>query len=169
MKMASLLLGMCFMVLHLHASEKLFECTKIFQERKSELLVELERIDEEKQALEALKSATEELLKKKKNTIDLEAEAVEKKLSEAKEREKNAKVMLEENKSILSKIQTLKMGKLAQTYSKIKPSSAAAILSNMPEEDAIAILQELKPKTVGQILAKMSPKKASSLTILLAK
>ena len=49
--------------------DKIFECTKIFKERKSELLVELERIDEEKQALEALKTATEELLKKKKSNF----------------------------------------------------------------------------------------------------
>jgi len=46
-------------------SERLFECTEIFKERKSELLVELERIDEQKQALSALRAATEELLKQK--------------------------------------------------------------------------------------------------------
>lgn len=49
-------------------SDKLFECTQIFKERKNELLVELERIDEQKQALNALKTATEELLKKKKQS-----------------------------------------------------------------------------------------------------
>jgi hypothetical protein len=53
----------------LQTSEKLFECTQIFKERKSELLVELERIDEQKQALSALKIATEELLKKKRRTL----------------------------------------------------------------------------------------------------
>ena len=49
----------------LQTSDRLFECTEIFKERKSELLVELERIDEQKQALSALKVATEELLKQK--------------------------------------------------------------------------------------------------------
>lgn len=39
----------------LQTSDRLFECTEIFKERKSELLVELERIDEQKQALSALK------------------------------------------------------------------------------------------------------------------
>ena len=33
----------------LQTSDRLFECTEIFQERKSELLVELERIDEQMQ------------------------------------------------------------------------------------------------------------------------
>ena len=49
----------------LQTSDRLFDCTEVFKERKNELLVELERIDEQKQALSALQSATEELLKKK--------------------------------------------------------------------------------------------------------
>ncbi|MCD6432757.1 MAG: PDP protein, partial [Sulfurimonas sp.] len=49
----------------LETSERLFECSEIFKERKGELLVELERIDEQRQALSALKIATEELLRKK--------------------------------------------------------------------------------------------------------
>ena len=61
-----LLIVLCYSSLFsLQTSEKLFECTEIFKERKSELLVELERIDEQKQALSALQAATEELLKKK--------------------------------------------------------------------------------------------------------
>ena len=54
----------------LQTSDRLFECTEIFKERKSELLVELERIDEQKQALSALKTATEELLKKKEVSLN---------------------------------------------------------------------------------------------------
>ena len=54
----------------LETSERLFECTEIFKERKSELLVELERIDEQKQALSALKAATEELLKQKESKLN---------------------------------------------------------------------------------------------------
>ena len=61
-----LLIVLCYSSLFsLQTSEKLFECTEIFKERKSELLVELERIDEQKQALSALQAATEELLTKK--------------------------------------------------------------------------------------------------------
>ena len=43
----TLLLGMV-PLFALQTSEKLFECTKIFEERKSELILELERIDEQK-------------------------------------------------------------------------------------------------------------------------
>ena len=66
MKKLFFLLIISFQVLlGLETSDRLFDCTEVFKERKSELLVELERIDEEKQALSALQSATEELLKKK--------------------------------------------------------------------------------------------------------
>ena len=43
----------------IQTSDRLFDCTEIFKERKSELLVELERIDEQKQALNAQKIATD--------------------------------------------------------------------------------------------------------------
>jgi hypothetical protein len=48
---------------------KSYECTKIFEDRKNELLVELERIDEQKQSLDSLKRATEELLRKKEALV----------------------------------------------------------------------------------------------------
>ena len=46
-------------------ASKSYECTKIFEDRKNELLLELERIDEQKQSLDSLKRATEDLLRKK--------------------------------------------------------------------------------------------------------
>ena len=55
---------------NLQASSELYECTKVFEERKQELILELERIDEQEQALNALKDATEELLKKKEAKAD---------------------------------------------------------------------------------------------------
>ncbi len=151
------------------SDDKIFECNKIFQERKDELLLELQRIDEQKQSLEALKNATQELLKRKKLELDLKEEEINKRLELAKTKEENIKKMLNENKEILKKLKSLKLGKVAQTYSKMKASAAASIISNMDEKTAIEILKELKPKTVGQILSKMEPKKASKLTELLAK
>lgn len=153
----------------LETSDRLFDCTEVFKERKSELLVELERIDEEKQALSALQSATEELLKKKEVTLSQKEEEVEAKLSTISEKESNIKKMLEQNEAVLKEIKDIKMSKVAQTYAKMKAASAAGILSDMDELEAVAILGSLKPKTVGQILMKMDPKKASKLTLLLSK
>ena len=115
----------------LQTSEKLFECTEIFKERKSELLVELERIDEQKQALSALKAATEELLKKKETKLSIQEERVDKKLADITQKETAIKNMLAKNEEILKETKDLKMSKIAQTFAKMKPASSANILSDM--------------------------------------
>jgi len=153
----------------LQTSDKLFECTEIFKERKSELLVELERIDEQKQALSALKVATEELLKQKGKRIALKEEKVDEKLEIITQKEANVKSMLAKNEQLLKELKSVKMSKIAQTFSKMKPSSASGILSEMDAEEATSILRSLKPKVVGKILTKMDAKKASELTQLLSK
>lgn len=153
----------------LQNSDKLFECTEIFKERKNELLVELERIDEQKQALSALKTATEDLLKKKEEKLSLEEDAVNAKLEEVSKKEKSIKAMLVKNTQILKELKSTKMSKISQTFSKMKAGAAANILTDMDTKQAVLILQSLKPKVVGKILTKMDPKKASELTQLLAK
>ena len=156
-------------LLAIQTSDKLFECTEIFQERKSELLVELERIDEQKQALDSLKGATEVLLRDKEAKLSIKEEEVDKKLLEVEEKSKNIKKMLEKNTQMLKELQTTKMSKIAQTFAKMKAGASAQILADMNLDDAVLILQSLKPKIVGQILSKMDAKKASELTILLVK
>ena len=152
----------------IQTSDRLFDCTEIFKERKSELLVELERIDEQKQALSALRVATEELLKKKEISVTQKEEVVDRKLAEITQKEESIKSMLAKNEETLKEIKTIKMTKIAQTFAKMKAGSAANILSDMDSLQAVSILQSLKPKTVGQILTKMDSKKASELTVLLS-
>lgn len=48
------------------------DCTKIFEERKEELLKEVEKIDEARQSFEALKAATNSLLDKQKASLNKE-------------------------------------------------------------------------------------------------
>ncbi|MCD6191320.1 MAG: PDP protein [Sulfurimonas sp.] len=164
------LIVLCYSSLFsLQTSEKLFECTEIFKERKSELLVELERIDEQKQALSALQAATEELLKKKETKLSAQEEIVDNKLTDITKKEANIKNMLARNEEVLKELKELKMSKIAQTFAKMKPASSANILSGMDSKEAVSILQSLKPKTVGKILTKMDAKKASELTLLLTK
>ena len=165
----SLLFVFSSVVFAYQPSEKLFECTEIFKERKSELLVELERIDEQKQALSALKTATEDLLRKKETKLSQKEEVVDNKLTEISQKEENIKKMLAKNEAVLKKVESIKMNKIAQTFAKMKAASASNILSDMDSSDAALILQSLKPKTVGQILTKMDAKKASELTLILAK
>jgi len=156
-------------LMSIEVSDKLFKCTEIFKARKSELLVELERIDEQRQALSALKIATEELLRNKQVKVSQDENIVQKKLDEITSKENNIKSMLEKNKQILKKIRDIKMDKIAQTFAKMKAASAAGVLSQMAIKEASVILSSLKPKTVGKILAKMDAKKASQLTVILSK
>ncbi len=156
-------------LLSLETSEKLFECTEIFKERKSELLVELERIDEQKQALDALKVATEELLKKRETQITQKEEGVDKKLADIAQKEESVKTMLSKNEDVLKQIKDTKMNNITQTFSKMKASAAAAILSSMDINESVSILHSLQPKTVGEILTKMDAKKASEITASLNK
>lgn len=168
MKIFLLAILMLSPLMALQTSDRLFDCTEIFKERKSELLVELERIDEQKQALSALKQATEDLLKKKESRVNQKEEEVNNKLLEISKKEDSIKKMLAKNEIILKEVKSTKMSKIAQTFAKMKAASASGILSDMDPKEAVAILNSLKPKTVGQILTKMDAKKASELTLLLA-
>src|SRR5512142_3002399 len=100
---------------------KSFECTKIFEDRKNELLVELERIDEQKQSLDSLKRATEDLLRKKEAMVQGKDIKVDKKIKEIKDKEESVKKMLDENKKVLDQIKQLKSDKVSQTFAEMKP------------------------------------------------
>ena len=160
---------LCNSIVFAEQSDRLFECTEIFRERKSELLVELERIDEQKQALNALKIATEELLRKKEIKLNEKEQEVDAKLALVSEKEARVEKLLHANEEVLKEIKDIKMGNVSQTFSKMKPAAASQILSEMQEEEAVAILRSLKPNIVGQIFAKMEAAKASRLTTLLTK
>lgn len=169
MKIVLLLIAAFFSLHAIETSDRLFECTEIFKERKSELLVELERIDEQKQALQALKVATEELLKQKEAKLTQKEEVIAAQLNEISQKESNIKRMLEANEATLQELKSIKMDQVSQTFAKMKPAAAASILADMEQEDAIMILRSLKPNIVGKIFTKMDPKKASQLTTLLGK
>jgi flagellar motility protein MotE (MotC chaperone) len=156
-------------LLAIEGSEKLYNCSKIFEERKDELLVELERIDEQRQALSALKIATDDLLAKKEAKLNKQESEINAKLKSIEDKETSIKSMLEENKKILEEINSKKMDKVSQMYSKMKPAAAASILGDMNVSESSKIFQTLKPKTVGKIFSKMDAKKASEITLMLTK
>jgi len=167
--MIKLLLTFVVFTTFLVANDKLFECTKVFEERKSELILELERIDEQRQALDALKGASDDLLNRKEIMLDEKESKIANDLASIEKKEANIKKMLEENKKILDDINNQKMDNISQTFSKMKPGAAAAVLADMQVGEAARILRVQKPKTIGKILTKMDTKKASILTLELTK
>jgi flagellar motility protein MotE (MotC chaperone) len=61
------------------------------------------------------------------------------------------------------------MDKVSTTYQKMKPKSAANILSALEPKEALKIIVNIQSKTLAKIFSKMTPQKASVLTTLLTK
>jgi len=145
------------------------DCNKIFQDRKDELLRELEKIDEQTQALEALKAATNAILDKKKKLIDKKEAEVNATMQQISQKEANIKSNITQTDNKALAIKKAKDDKISETYSKMKESAAATIMQNMDDAQAAKVIFNLKPKKISKIMANMDPKKASSIKLLLLK
>ena len=104
------------------------DCTKIFEERKSELLREVEKIDEARQSFEALQAATNVLFDKQKAALKEKESSIEKSKQEVDAKQKQIALMLEENKKMLELIEAKKNEKVGESYEKMKDGAAAAII-----------------------------------------
>jgi len=140
------------------------DCTKVFEERKAELLKEIEKIDEARQSFEALQGATNALFNKQQAKIDSQKDDLNATMRKIKSKEEGIKKMLEENKNLLAAINGAKNDKISETYSKMKDSAAAGILTELSTTEAAAVLFTLQAKKVSKIMAKMDAKKASKIT-----
>ncbi|MBE2984133.1 5'-nucleosidase [Campylobacter sp. RM9344] len=145
------------------------DCTQIFEARKAEILKEVERIDEERQALEAFRASTQAAyessmakLSKKEADINATMRVVDQKRREIDER-------VAQNEEILKELRTMTTDKVSESYAKMKDQSAADVLSQMSRAQAATIMYALEPKKISTVMAKMEPKVASEITILLTK
>ena len=145
------------------------DCNIIFEQRKAEILREIEKIDEQQQALQALQSATQNVLDQKDADLKKREVALAAEKKELEQREEAIKRLLEKNEKILAEIKNTTQSKIGTTYAGMKDSKSAAILENLPESEAAMILFALDTKVVGKILAKMDPQKAANLTQIIQK
>ena len=166
--MKIILLFLAIMIQTLFAENSSVDCNKIFDLRKHEIARDLERIEEQKQSLEALKNANAALLLKKETQLLEREEEVKLALELAEKTKKEALVVFEDNKKMLASIKEAKDDKLSKTYLKMKDAKAAAILDNMKQHEAALILFNLTPKKISKIMAKMDPNNASGITKLLS-
>ncbi|MDX1809106.1 MAG: PDP protein [Sulfurospirillaceae bacterium] len=144
------------------------DCTQIFESRKSELLREVEKIDDARQSFEALKAATNALFDKQRAGIEKGRQELAQKEEDLNATRKKIEDLIAQNKQILAEIKGLKSDKISQTYSKMKDSAAATIFESLSTEEASSILFMLQAKKISTILAKMDPVKASKITIRLS-
>ncbi len=113
--------------------------------------------------------ALEEKLKREIPQKEAELEAEKKKLEEEKKKLEEEKKKLAELTTKLSKqfsakkISEEEAKRLASYYAAMRPSEAAAILTNLNDDLAIAILKHLDQEKVAKILASLDPTKAAHL------
>ena len=163
-----------------NSSSQIIQCNIIFEQRKNEILDKIKDLEDKTQSLKILQKASEDIFTQRQNQIKTQEQALKEKEKEILEKEKalnqanqdsqdKIKKLIAKNEEILRQIQDESTNKLAQTYSKMKDSKAADILSDLPENQAAGILFLLKAQDIGKILAKMDPRKAASLTERLRK
>jgi flagellar motility protein MotE (MotC chaperone) len=148
---------------------KLVDCYKIFDQRRGELEMKLEQIEEQKQAFQALKDASMNILKKKEAKIKKEQEELNATLNKIEATKKENEEILKKYQQILKQIKDATASKLVQSYSKMRAGNAANIISNMDTNTSLEILSKLSPKVLSKIFAKMDPNKAAFLTEKLKK
>jgi flagellar motility protein MotE (MotC chaperone) len=145
------------------------ECNAIFEARKREIFVEIDRLDVKKSEFDALKAATErvmiekdEALKKKEAEIDEKLKRIEEINEEVKQRQKA-------NETVLDQIRELKDGKLTGLYGGMKPGSAGEIMNSLDPYLAAEILSQLDSKIAAGIIARIEPVNAAAITSILHK
>ena len=150
-------------------NQRLIECYKIFEQKKAELDAKAESIIEQEETLETLKNTYLALVKKKEKELKLKQKELNSTLFKISQEKKEIQNLIKKYKNLLQEIKSAKLGKIAQSYSKMRPNNAAQILEAMKPKDAIVILQKLPPRVLSKILANMDPTKAALYTEMLQK
>lgn len=143
------------------------DCTQVFEERKAELIKEVDNIDEARQSFEALKAATNSLFDKQKEKVQEGQKALKNKEDELNKKQKHILDLIAKNQKLIDTIKGLKNDKITETYTKMKDSAAAAVFEDLSTDEASAILFTLPAKKISKIMAKMDPVKASKITVRL--
>lgn len=162
------------------SNEALVQCNIIFEQRKDEIALQIQDLEEKKHSLKLLQKASDEVFAQRENEIQQKLKQLEhfsqnleekqnQMNKEIQEKEEKIKKLITQNKEILQEILSQTQNKIAQTYAKMKDSKAAAILSDLPYEEAANILFLLKAQEASKILGKMESKKAANLTQILKK
>jgi len=143
------------------------DCTQVFEDRKSELIKEVDNIDEARQSFEALKDATNSLFDKQQQKMLSDQKTLKDKKDELNKKQKYIEELIAKNQKLIDTIKGLKNDKITETYTKMKDSAAASIFENLSTNEASSILFTLPAKKISKVMAKMDPAKASKITVRL--
>jgi len=143
---------------------KLINCYEIFEQRRGELELKLEQIEEQKQAFIALKDASMNLLNKKEKAIKQKEQEVNSTLAKIEDIKKQNEELVKKYQKILEEIKKAQTSKIVQSYAKMRAGNAAKILQDMDMNTSLDILSKLSPKVLSKIFSKMDSTKAAVLT-----
>ncbi|MGP1485635.1 MAG: MotE family protein [Campylobacter sp.] len=145
------------------------DCVAVFEARKDEIRLEVDKLDEAKQALEAFKASTQSLYEEQNSKITAREAEVNATLSKVEKEKKEIQDLVKKNEEILSQLKSMTMDKVGEAYGKMKDQAAADVLSAMDRVEAASIMYALSPKKISAIIGKMAPQIASEITLLLKK
>ena len=145
------------------------DCTQIFEARKDEILKEIERLDEQRQALESFRASTNAAYEQGLDKLAKKEADVNATMRQTEAKRQEIADLLAQNEKILKELKTMTTDKVSASYAKMKDQAAADVLSAMSRAQAAAILYALEPKKISAVMAKMQPKIASEITTMLTK
>ena len=143
---------------------KLINCYEIFEQRRAELEMILDKIDEQKQAFIALKDANMHIIKQREKKLLQQEKEVNATLNKIELIKKQNEELVKKYQQILQEIKKTTNSKLVKSYAKMRAGNAAKILQDMDMNSSLNILYQLSPKTLSKILSKMDPTKAAILS-----
>ncbi|AQW86777.1 putative motility protein chaperone MotE [Campylobacter pinnipediorum subsp. caledonicus] len=158
-----------FLCSFVYADDASVDCNQIFEARKGEILKEFDRIDEQRQALEAFRASVKSLYDEKISNLNKKELDINSTLKTIENKKKEIDTLIEKNNKILQELKNMTTDKVSASYAKMKDQAAADILSDMSVAQAASIMYALEPKKISAIMAKMQPNVASDITIMLTK
>ena len=145
------------------------DCVAVFEARKDELRLEVDKLDEARQSMEAFRASTNSLYEERNAKLIAKEADINATLAKVQKEKQSIEELVKKNDEILAQLKAMTMDKVGETYGKMKDQAAADVLSAMSRIDAASIMYALSPKKISAVMAKMEPAVASEITLLLKK
>lgn len=145
------------------------DCVAVFEARKDELRLEVDKLDEARQSMEAFRASTNSLYEERNAKLIAKEADINATLAKVQKEKRSIEELVKKNDEILAQLKAMTMDKVGETYGKMKDQAAADVLSAMSRIDAASIMYALSPKKISAVMAKMEPAVASEITLLLKK
>ncbi len=94
-------------------------------------------------------------------------DAAEKRIEERMATLDTMQKQIEASEAAVAEAAAQQLKDMIAVYEGMKPTSAAQIFDELPDETLVALAKDMNPRKLAPILAKMNPQRAGALTVLL--